>query len=693
MLNRVVRVGAAIAAGVLSVPAVSADATATDAIVLYSAGIDGILDDPKDANLHAALVMMEQNGLSLPPDAGERGAAIANLLASVAMSELDMRMTMASGPVDPQMPFGLSVSSRGNAGVSAEELINRLRHVMSLTGAPPVGPSEAHPGLMTTLVAPNQGPPVVFGSEDGQAVFVVNADPQFGAIDWSGCGLPAGVDPLMGAIVDFSAMQPILGVAAMFEPQAAAFMSSFGIMGPDAMRIEFAMGRGDNLMHIGGRIANYGKHFGSDLVAEGIQRANLQVIPADAVDVQVSRFNLKTFLGGLLAMADSFAPPMGEGPGGEPIKASDMARQQAKMMLGVDPKTELIDYLGDSFAMYRSVSTGGGGLMSGVMAIGLSNADGMATTLGTLSARVNAMAAPMTQGYVQLSSWSHPDCGEVISLTFPGVPVPFELSLVVRGDWLLATLTPQAMVAACRQLGSKTSIMDNPRFASAVGRDAIGAVQVHFTDIPSQLADGYGIATGIMNAISNYTRPRTDASTGIPLVMPPYAELIEGASPCVLTVRTQGDDLVYAGTCDSSVNVLVTGLAANIASMLPLVAPMALGVVLPAIESARDAARNTEAKVHARVLAMACIAYQADTGDWPESLDVLVDEHYLDQPTLENPLHPGMGWEYHRPDPDHKPSDVLIHGGVGPWSSDDVPAALVDGSVIMMSPYLLESDQ
>ncbi|MCP4839957.1 MAG: hypothetical protein GY894_11475 [Planctomycetes bacterium] len=688
MLKRAVFVGSAIAAGLWAVPEVSADAPVTDAIVFYSAGVDSILANPKDANLHAALVMMEKNGLSLPPDVGDDDAAIINFLASVILSELDVRMTVPSVP-QGQMPFGISVSSKGNAGASPDVLMDRLHAALKGANAR-TAPSKTRDGFMT--MASQYGPPTLFGIEDGSAVFAINGDVNMESIDWSGCGLPAGVDPLMGGIIDFNAMQPFLGMAAMFQPQAAAMMGNFGIMGPDAIRLEFAMGRGENHMHLGGRIANYGKHFGTDLVAEGVRAADLKVVPTDAVDMQVTRFNLVTFLDGILMMADSMAPPMGADPDGKPIKASDMVRQQAKMMLGVDIKTELIDYLGDSFVVYRSISTGGGGLTSLVTAINLSNPDGMATSLGNLSARVNAMAMPMTQGYVQLSSWSHRECGEVISLTFPGVPIPLELSLVVKGDWLLATLTPQAMVAACRQLDGTTSVLNNPRFASAVGSDGIGAVQVSFTDLPSQLADGYGIATGIMNAISNYTRPRENATAGIPLVMPPYFDLIAGASPCVVIARIDGDDLVYSGSADSSINVLITGAAANIVSMLPFVAPMAVAVTLPAITRAQEVAKTTRTKTQAKSLAMACQTYRTDNGAWPESLNVLVEEYYIDSSMLENAAQPGTGWKYRRPGENSQESDVLIHGIVTSGSSHDVPAAMIDGSATMMPSYLLQND-
>lgn len=595
MLKHCLLIGAAIAAGLWSVPAANA---ASDAVVLYSAGIDGILDDPKDAGLHAALLLMEKHGLSLPPDASDEDALAINTAANLLLSELDLRMRMDVTAAAGGMPFSVSLTTSGNAGSSADSLLKRLELLLKESGTKPAHADPDRPGLMTFHPALN-APQMWYGLVNDRLEIGVNGPPEASAIDWSGCGLPSGVDPLFGMIIDFNELQPLMGMAAMMSPEAAGMLSGFGLMGPDPLRLEFAMGRGTDRMHLGGRIKNYGKHFGGDLVAGGVRAADLAVVPQDAVDVQVNRYNLSRFLGGMLEMANSMAPPMGDGPDGESMKASDQARQMAKMMLGVDPKTELIDYLGDTITLYRSESTGGGGLMSSVMLVELSNADGMATTLGTLSSRINAMAAPMTEGYVQFANWSHADCGEVVSLVFPGLPIPAELSFVVKGDWLVVTLSPQAMVAACQQLDAKTSLVDNPRFASSIGNKALGAMQVNFTDLPAQLSSGYCLATALGAAISNYTRPRNDADSGIVMTLPTLNELKKGARPCAVVVRSIGDDLIYSGTSDSSINVLMTGVAANLSAMLPVVVPIAAGIALPAMAKARESARRARDAVQA----------------------------------------------------------------------------------------------
>ncbi|MDG1838442.1 MAG: hypothetical protein P8I91_06555 [Phycisphaerales bacterium] len=598
MLKHCILIGSAITAGLWAVPTASAG---SDAIVLYSAGMDGMLDDSKDAGLHAALLLMEKHGLSLPPDISSTDALGINTVVNMLLSQNELRLR-----VDPslakqgQPPFALTMSSGGNAGWSVDAIETRMDSILQDARVSKSKTDPDNPSLKTFQPGHN-APQIWYGVESDQFMVGINGAPETSEVDWSGCDLPTGVDPLLGMMIDFNQMQPLMEMAPMMVPNAAGMLKSFGLVGPDAIKLEFGIGRGSDRMHLGGRITNYGKHFGDDLVAGGIRPADLTVLPQDTVSAQITRFQLSSFLNNMLEMVGSMASPIGAASDKESASPLEQARSMSKMMLGIDPMTELIDYLGDTMAYYRSQSTGGGGLMSTVLLVELSNADGMATTLGTLSSRINAMASPMTEGYVQFSNWSDPDCGEVIALVFPGIPVPIELSMVVKGDWLVTTLTPQAMIAACQQLDSKKSIADNPRFASSIGNKALGAVQVSFDDGPAQLSEGYGMMAGLMTAVSNYTRPRTAAKSGVVMTLPTYNELAKGARPCALVVRSMGNDLVYTGTCDSSMNVLMTSAVANLSSMLPLVAPAAIGMALPAIESAREAARYAEERQRRRL--------------------------------------------------------------------------------------------
>ena len=563
----------------------------TDAIVLYSAGIDGILNDAKDAGFHQALVRMEEHEMSLPPGISRRERFEFQTMVKLLLSELDVRVAVRPNAPPHENPFTLTIRSHGNEGASPQSLISAAHQVAEYARVPAGVPDAQHPGFLR--YNDNDPDPLTWiGLEKSngveQAVLSVGAPPEESSLDWSACGLPYGTKVIGGMLIDFNELQPLLGMAMMAQPQAGDLLKAWGLMGPDALRIQMAMGRDGELMHLGGRVSNWTKHFGQYVVDGGVRSSDIDRIPMDAVAAQVTRVNIRALLNSLIGIGDSMMPPLGRGPDGKSVKASEMASEQIKMMLGVNPKTELIDYLGDAVAFYRSPSTGGGGLMSMVMLVEASNPDGLATSIGLLAARANSMMMSMTEGYVAMSTWTHPDCGEVISLTFPGLPVPVELSMAVKENWLVATLTPQAMIAACRQFDARSSLRQARSFRQSIGMDGIGAMQINYSDTPDQMADGYGYMVGLASAISNYSRPKNGHTHSADLVVPTFGDLADDAHPCALLVSVDGDDVVYQGTADPSINVLMTGMMANIDSNLLL--PMSAGVVMPAIMEARSAA-------------------------------------------------------------------------------------------------------
>ena len=147
MLKHCVLIGSAVAAGLWAVPTAAAG---SDAIVLYSAGIDGILDDSKDAGLHAALLLMEQHGLSLPPDVSPSDALGINTVVNMLLSESELRMR-----VDPslakqgQPPFSLTISSGGNAGWSVDAIQNRMDLLLKESGASKSQADPDNPSMKT----------------------------------------------------------------------------------------------------------------------------------------------------------------------------------------------------------------------------------------------------------------------------------------------------------------------------------------------------------------------------------------------------------------------------------------------------------------------------------------------------------------------------------------------------------------
>jgi hypothetical protein len=182
-------------------------------------------------------------------------------------------------------------------------------------------------------------------------------------------------------------------------------------------------------------------------------------------------------------------------------------------------------------------------------------------------------------GHVEMRDWMH---GEALctSLTFPGWPVPLELSFSIDDGFLFAALSPQALSAALDQRASRgLGLAANPRFRAAARGSLEDLTSLAFTDTPRRAQDGYGLATLLMSAFANGVRTPEDLARDPGIVLPAYRALVGPSQASVLLGRIEGGDLVQTGTCDPSITANVTALVGS-----PLVSVFGmLGVAAGAI--------------------------------------------------------------------------------------------------------------
>lgn len=579
---------AGIAAAAITTSAIAWNADETGpAIVIYSAGIDMLKESPKDRPLHDALVLMEETGLSLPPNVSRKDARSINLVMEVLMSRMSFEMKLDDQAITQgrwDQAVQLQMAVYGNDGVAAGAIDSKIRQVMHDEAMDPGIKVPGSPNIIQ-LSAPI---PVYYGVEEidksKAVVFSLNAKPDTNGVDLSQWDLPDNAKINFAGTVDFNRMNTLFNsafsMAGMVGPPGSqeamgidfmhGMMTKLGIMGPDALRLDWACGSSDGLGHMDLRCTNYGKHFEFFLGKGGVTRDHLKMVPQDAGNMSIS----KVRLGNIFEMF----PSAKKNPEGQPVQPSpvDMMLGMAHGMLGINLQTEFLDYLGDTVIAYRSNTTGGNGMMSSVMLISLDNEEGMQQSLKTIRASLNRMAETETMGYVRLMNWTNGSCGDITTLTFPGIPIPLELSVGVCNGYMIMGLSPQAVTAAAGQGQAGTSIIDNPRFREMGGMKGIGSLSVQFFDVPEVLADGYALTGAIMAAISNYTRPRMEPSKGINMVMPTYNELAEGARANVyICTLDESGTLVVKGVGDESVTVQLT---AALSDPLSLLLPMAMSM-------------------------------------------------------------------------------------------------------------------
>lgn len=464
-----------------------------------------------------------------------------------------------------------------------------------------------------------------------------------------GHGLPAGVEPKLGFALDLDQFWTQLArgqevpswLGALFGEGRAVWAA-----GNDGERTYTAT----VLRGCARRAREYGT-----LAEEPLTPASLRLVPADARWASVGKMNF----GGLAKLA---AEAIGEATGQNPAPI-------AHALAAVEP------FVGDTWGIYASETTGGGGLLSTVLFVEVSSEAQLQALRAGLPNMVNGMLAAKTKGYVQLRH-SQVDGLALTELTFPGLPVPLQPTFAIHDGHLFLGATPQAVLAAVAQArDGQDGLFDNPRMREQFPRGVQNLQSVTFVDTPMLLSDGYGVAGLVCAAITNATRSRTDAARDASPMLPSYHRLASGAKAMVFITRVQGDDIIAEGRMDSSMLVNLTGVCGVLATNQGvMMTSIIASIAIPNLLSARIAANQSGAVARIHSLEVALRAYAADHGRYPERLEVLVtpDEQgrtYLwSEQALQDPWGNSM-----RYDPPHKGRQYRIYsfgadgrpGGVG----------------------------
>lgn len=206
----------------------------------------------------------------------------------------------------------------------------------------------------------------------------------------------------------------------------------------------------------------------------------------------------------------------------------------------------------------------------------------MLSALNKLAATANTMAdhLPMGPGYIRIASWKDGET-DLMTLRFPGLPVPLELSMGVTSQWLIMSPTPQGTLAATRQASGKgdSGLMSNPVFKSAFPSDK-QVMSIAFSDTAQHLRGGYTLLTMVGSAVSNAMRSPTDPTRDPGLTVPAFNDLRKGVKPRMSYTYWRGDDKVTEVHSDRSALVAGCGVISTLATVVPLVAiPATFGIL------------------------------------------------------------------------------------------------------------------
>ena len=365
------------------------------------------------------------------------------------------------------------------------------------------------------------------------------------------------------------AVELALEAMAFGAPEEADLLEALSeIFALDELAIHSASGIGSDFRHEVTYAPNYGAALRSrGLIPEqGIQRKHLRAVPKDALWADVVRLDWGAAIEMVLAAA---ADPLADIGIEDPI-------EYVTQLTGIHIERDLLDHLGSTFGLYASDTTGGGGLASMVAFLEVTDADGLRPLVERMQSLVNGIGLAEADGYVQVRRWENNGIA-CLSLTFPGLPIPIELSMALTEDLLVIGATPRALVTALEQArGTSPNLLDNEHFQASAALDPIGSYRVTFFDTPRAVRDGYGFVSLVTSALANATRSRRDESRDAGIIMPSFHDLMKGAVAWTQITQVDTEDLLIRTRSDPSVLTTASQIAGVYsANALPLVAALA----------------------------------------------------------------------------------------------------------------------
>ncbi len=567
-------------------------------------GMGSMLVDKKDQKLKAALAMLPTRLRELPgefPNMRDVPMPMVELLVTVLSNPGRLAVTFdPDGQERGAMGFGLVAGVTMKDRNAAQAMHGRIGGLMAGMGGmgdqDDVKPSASFKG-MSELAAPFGGV-IRYGPRESNNAWnyevhvgaLASPDEAFAGLRGSKVPAAEAFTATMSARLDFGAVSravetfmPLIEDAGPEAEMAIGEMEQLGILGEDAITVTMHHGFtadaavGYTVIE---RLRPHAAKMG--LSTTPLTDSHFSMIPSDATVAFISSFDLTSTVQTLRDQIKS-DPEAAEG-------LEDFAGAT-----GVDLFDDVLLSLGDVSGLYMSDSTGGS-LASVVMFVSLRDRAKFEEAHSKLAGFANSMLASDEEikGRIRVREWADGDLN-LHSIIFPGLPVPLEVSYAVVGDWLVAGLTPQSVLAAARQISGKGTegLRSNKGFAELLPAGN-KVTSVSFIDTPRLMRDGYQYVSLMGSAVANMMRSSTNDAREPGLVVPTYAELRAGAKPMVSFTYWSGDDQVTESRADRSMLVNLSGIAGAASPFLPLIgAAFAAGAAnaerqLDVIEDAMD---------------------------------------------------------------------------------------------------------
>ena len=503
-------VGVCCAIGVAASPAVGEPRPVVE---MYFGGAGALFDDGVDAGLAEAWELAGERLAELPGELRELtgdplpGAdEVARLLSMLRWGELAVEAGMDFERLSPSVAVALW-PGEGSEAADVSALVRGLLEGAGVRFAEPSGREGMY------LLEGVEGPPLMLGAQElvGDDAFVVT-------VDRDPMGVGRGVErggSIFRGMVDLRRADVPEGMIG--DPSAAGLLRFVGAIGEDAWRVRWDVRRER------GKLVADSRAMGAEAAAGrlGIGRdvlldpSVMRVVPRDATYVAAFAYDFGGVPGVIRSALRSAGAPMEE------------LEEEQGFRTAMGFVDSLSAALGDDVVIYRSMSTGGGGPLSAVVSVGVSDEASMERWLDRLAGLASGAGAQFLRGYANVRK--HEIEGAAAwSLRSAGVPLPVDLTVALGDGRLTMGATSGTVRSAVRQLGGEgLSVRENPLFRRSMGPAMGGGVELialQWRDMGWHAERAYGVAELLGTAVENGVRQRYGGPRDPGDIVPGFAE-------------------------------------------------------------------------------------------------------------------------------------------------------------------------
>jgi prepilin-type processing-associated H-X9-DG protein len=349
------------------------------------------------------------------------------------------------------------------------------------------------------------------------------------------------------------------------------------------------------------------------LESKPLSDQTLRAIPATATMAAAGHFDAGGLLGALREMVKKVDA--------DASAEFESGLDQVKQALGLDLQADILDTLGDEWAIYSDPAVGGSGFLGITLVNRLKDPAKAQKAFGQLEQLLNGLIKEGTAQDKITIAFNTTKQGD---LTIHYLAIPFIAPAWAFKDGnLYVALYPQVVSGAAEHVASKgKSILDNEEFVALRKRLGVqNASAISFSDLPKTAADGYQdvlMLSRVYLGMMDLFGAKTPA-----LAFPTLSKLLPHVTPAASVAWTDKEGWHLKSVTPFPGSEILSG--GGLGSVIAAQQAVMMSVALPSLARARVSANRVKSASNLRQIGQAMLLYSNENkGKFPKTAGELL---------------------------------------------------------------------